>query len=285
MSIELETLDTYIDSLRTDLDVLSSLYEIKPKFTLDIISKFDKIKCTKHYGKFDTCLKFSYPRDYVEPFIIQIKFKNEIIDLNKLFNISINGDYYYSLRLLVINSILNNSCIIDGSNLYFINNNYFPICEYISKMSESIIDDIWIYKTYEDISKIIKIIPKYYIQTLTFSSQSFEFNENIGFIINFEQFDETQIIPSISYIVLEYEFVIQYIDSDIVFEKKTRLDILPKYKLNITGNYYWIKNIFRFDELIEKPSSFYNCSVYLYSDLDEEICSFYKINSYFVYNN
>jgi len=286
MSIELESLDTYIDSLRTELEETTVSHKIKSKFTLDIISKFEKSKCIKYYNLNDKCLEFFCPRDYVdyidpfiEPFIIQIKFKNEIIDLKKLFNIYVNSDFNISLRYLVISSILNNTCIIDGSNLYFINNNYFPICEYISNIYESIIDDIWIYKTYKDVSKIIKFTLKYYIKQLNFSYQSYQFDQNIGLIINFDQIDETQLIPSISYIIFEYEFEI----NDVEFKKNTRFDILSKDKVNINGNYYWIKNIFQFDELITKPRSFYNCSIYLYSDLDECICDSYIINYYFVY--
>jgi hypothetical protein len=280
MSTELETLDTYIDSLKTDLDKSSALREIKPKFTLDIIPELDKIKCFKNYDILDKCLYFQYPRDEVEPFIIQIKFKNEVIDLEKLFNVcvinSLDNYHMCSLRLLIINSILNNICIIDGSNLYFINTNFPLICENINNISESIIDDVWVYKNYKT---IIIFTPKYYIKSPTFSHHSFVFKKNMGLIINFEQIDETRIIPSISYIIFEYNFEIRQIE----FEKKTRIDILPKYKLNITGNYYWIKNIFQFDELIEKSRIFYNCCFYLYSDLGEEICKFYKINSYFVY--
>ena len=277
--MDLQTLDAYIDSLRDELD--ETTLKSKTNFTLDMISQFKKTKCCRKFmGDHYIFLPPSYHHDYYDdPDIVQIKFKSEIISIDKLLNIYLGSSFWISLRIVILESILNKTCIIDGSNLYFINKNY---CEVLENNTEdeslSIIDEVWYYKSKFYNLTYFKSI--YYIKD-TKDIYRFTYHPSIGLVINFNQLDEISVIESVSYIIITYELEID----DEFIKKETRLDMTLKDKINMIGNYYWIKNIFKTHDFIEKIKVFSGCFFSLYSDLDVCIDDYYSGNFYFIYNN
>jgi len=198
---ELDSFDTFIDNLRIELGEL--LIIKKFNFTLDILDSYKKDKCLKSYDEKFKILTFNY--DNNEPFYIQIKFKNDINPFNKLFQIGV-GDPPINIRVIIINSILNNSCIIDGQNLYFKNSSFslFPITEYNLKNDvDSIVEDIYVYNQFKiNFNNFTQHILPYSICESS-SNTTFYINPTINLVFSYIKIND--LAPDINYIIFNYK--------------------------------------------------------------------------------
>ena len=289
-----DTFDNYIDNLRKELT--ESITEIKeiPQLTYEMFEHFDKVKCFKNLYKPDAIkpyLIYSNKNDCevysITPAFIQIKFKEDIVSFDKLFNICV-GDYpFINIRVLIINALLNKSCIINGCDFYYRNTfpSCFPIREFeIDNECDSIIEDIWCYNIpiSDKKSEPITFRFKYLIFDASLQHK-YPIKKSTGIVLNLTKIN--QYVLDVSYIIFNYSIQIDSCS----YNKNIKIVIDSKYKLNVIGNYYWIKNIFTSDELYNEKYSFSDVDFILYSDLDEYIDSYYSTDNYltefyFIYN-
>jgi hypothetical protein len=264
MLSELQTFDTYIDNLSYELNEIN--IDNKIDFTLDMINDCDKIKFKLlDYGILRIFLLQNYK--YNNNTVVHIKFKSNIISFDKFNNISINCfSRNYPFHFLIINSLLNKTCIVDDVNLYIFNTEII-ITRIDENNIDSIIDEVWIIEANNNMKKI----------------ENYKINDNIHFYkyISGNRLDLIiRFIKKENISVNEPSYIILKCSNNINIKK----DIRSKDMMNIMGsNFYWIKNITNSNELIN--NNYYNFYIELFDEFNNSLRDDYIIFSYLVYKN
>ena len=278
MLLELQTFDTYIDNLRNELNEIN--IDNKIDFTLNMINECEKIKFKLvDYGSLKIFLLQNYK--YNNNTVIHIKFKSNIISFDKFNNISINCfNRNYPFHFLIINSLLNKTCIIDDVDLYIFNTEII-ITRIDETNLDSIIDEVWIIEANNN----MKQIENYKIND---NNHFYKYisGDRIDLIIRFIKRENIIVnehwekVNTFLQATNEPSYIIIKCANNINIKKNLR----SKDKLNIMGStFYWIKNITNSNELIN--NYYYNFYIELFDDFNNSLRDDYIIVSYLAYKN
>ena len=265
MLTESETIDIYIDNLRTELHQIN--FYSNAIFTLDMLNQCYKECAIKN--KSSNYLGYITDDAYS---IIQIKFKKNIIPFHELKRIKIiYSGFYHDFSYLVIYSLYNKTCIIDDTDIYILT--YQNILQIYDENQTHIIDDIYFYfpKTELEIMKM----NTYTI--LCDSCLTIKSNQIIDLLINFLKIEIDIEKPSYINILLKYYNNGEKLISCIK-------EINYKDKIKIMGKkFYLIKNFTKTCEIYDSQD--YEIDIDIFDIYNNNITNKYFINHFLIFKN